>query len=59
MAFWLIGRFNVISVAFIPLFVGIVSISESSIRALSARNVRDHGDLMRGLNRAGEKMGRR
>jgi len=52
-----VGRFNVISVAFIPLFVGIgVDFGiQYSVRYRAER--REHGDLMRGLIGAGEKMG--
>src|SRR5262245_10537369 len=52
-----VGRFNVISVAFIPLFVGIgVDFGiQYSVRYRAER--REHGDLMQALVRAGEKMG--
>jgi len=52
-----VGRFNVISVAFIPLFVGIgVDFGiQYSVRYRSER--REHGDLMSALTRAGEIMG--
>jgi hopanoid biosynthesis associated RND transporter like protein HpnN len=52
-----VGRFNVISVAFIPLFVGIgVDFGiQYAVRYRTER--REHNDLMRGLTRAGEIMG--
>ena len=52
-----VGRFNVISVAFIPLFVGIgVDFGiQYSVRYRTER--REHGDLVHALKRAGEIMG--
>jgi hypothetical protein len=52
-----VGRFNVISVAFIPLFVGIgVDFGiQYAVRYRTER--REHRDLMHGLTRAGQIMG--